>query len=536
MAQAVKRESGSEMESGADQMMRAALDSGINVCFANPGTTEMNLVAALDGLPEIRAVLCLQRARSPVLTLVGQMATWHQEADPVLAMDITALAKTVSGLEAAGRICAASGAVMLCEGAFARLDRGCGHPCPSRLPYFPQEAKAELDKYDMLVIVGSRPPVANFGYKDGLSILVGLPEDKVWEVDAIDISEAPGHSWAIQALKLLQDEVEGATGIVPLLNCNGTFCAASRPDLPAGRLNATSLCTIVAAVQPEGCIIVDESLTSGGAYYNLSKGCPPFTHLTLTGGAIGCGPPMAVGAAIAAGPNKYVINLQADGSAMYTIQALWTQAREQLNVVTIICANSSYQILKVESARQQLTNGSASRTLTDLSRPALDFVALAEGLGVPAFRTHSSTLPPIDMGDGNTFYPGALQPSGDRCANSVRRCRWDDDNDDDDGKDEAPGDLATWLVLRLVATVAVVITWLVKEVARLLQEFAVTACDLVACGWTSVAHPRIEQLDLVSGGSRGDLAQIVAFALLVLASPRALDVSFNSGRESNTVP
>ena len=111
---------------------------------------------------------------------------------------------------------------------------------------------------------------------------------------------------------------------------------------------------VVAALQPEGAIVVDESLTSGNAYWDASRGCPRFSHLTLTGGAIGCGPPLSVGAAIAC-PDRQVINLQADGSAMYSLQALWTQAREKLNVLTVVCANRTYAILKVEMAKQRIT-------------------------------------------------------------------------------------------------------------------------------------------------------------------------------------
>ena len=145
-----------------------------------------------------------------------------------------------------------------------------------------------------------------------------------------------------------------ASSITPLVNCRGSFCSSDRPKIPSGRLTASALCQIVAALQPAEAIIVDESLTSGNSYWDHSKGCPPFSHLTLTGGAIGCGPPLAVGTALAC-PERKVINLQADGSCMYSIQALWTQAREKLDVVNIICANRTYAILKVEMAKQRIT-------------------------------------------------------------------------------------------------------------------------------------------------------------------------------------
>jgi acetolactate synthase I/II/III large subunit len=127
------------------------------------------------------------------------------------------------------------------------------------------------------------------------------------------------------------------------------------PQTPnAGKLTPPALCAIVATLQPEGAVVVDESLTSGTSYFEASQGCPPFSHLTLTGGAIGCGPPVAAGAAIAC-PGRPIISLQADGSAMYSLQALWTQSREGLHVVTVVCANHSYAILKVEISKQRIT-------------------------------------------------------------------------------------------------------------------------------------------------------------------------------------
>lgn len=132
--------------------------------------------------------------------------------------------------------------------------------------------------------------------------------------------------------------------------------------------------------QPADAIIVDESITSGTAYWDLSHAAPPFTHLTLTGGAIGCGPPLALGAALAA-PHRHVINLQADGSAAYTLQALWTQAKERARVLTIVCVNNAYHILRVEQHKQGVMG--CQGAMTDLSHPCINWVALAEGFGVP---------------------------------------------------------------------------------------------------------------------------------------------------------
>lgn len=254
----------------------------------------------------------------------------------------------------AGRIVTATGAALFCENAFARLDRGAGLPAVQRLPYFPQDAAAALAKYECLVLVDVRRPVANFGYDGGTSQLVQQADSQIWELDAAAVDVAA-------ALHILSKEVGGGT-VEPLKNCRGMFCSPVRPEMPCGKLNATSLCHIVAALQPAGAIIVDESLTSGNAYWEASRGCPPFSHLTLTGGAIGCGPPLAVGAAVAC-VTRPVINLQADGSGMYSIQALWTRAREGLHVVTIVCANRTYAILKVEMAKQRIAPRYVSEAL-----------------------------------------------------------------------------------------------------------------------------------------------------------------------------
>jgi acetolactate synthase I/II/III large subunit len=285
-------------------------------------------------------------------------------------------------LHHAGRAAAALGATLFCENAFTRLDRGAGLPVPRRLPYFPQDAEAAFGQFDVLVLADARRPVANFGYEGGPSQLINLVDRNVWELDSSDV-------YIPEALRLLSEAV-GGSNISPLINCGGLFRPLSRPSIPRGRLNATSMCQIIAALQPEGAIIVDESLTSGNAYWDASHGCPSFSHMTLTGGAIGCGPPLALGAAIAC-PNRIVINIQADGSAMYSLQALWTQAREKLRVITVICANRSYAILKVEMAKQKISpsNGPAARALTELGTPPIDWVALAAGMGVAGVRVET---------------------------------------------------------------------------------------------------------------------------------------------------
>lgn len=267
---------------------------------------------------------------------------------------------------------------MFCENAFPRIDRGVGRPKVQRLAYFPQDAVRELSKFEMVVCVDAKPPVAMFGYDGGPTDILKLPEDNIWEID-FEVAAA---------VALLSKEV-GGSGVVPGRNCMGCFhTAPARPAMPApdSKLSPPALCNIIAHLQPENAIIVDESLTSGGHYFKASENCPPFAHLTLTGGAIGCGPPMAVGAAVAC-PGRRVINFQADGSGLYSAQALWTQARENLDVVTVVCNNSTYAILKIELTKQGLGNkagGANAKRLTELGSPKIDWVALGRGYGVPS--------------------------------------------------------------------------------------------------------------------------------------------------------
>jgi acetolactate synthase-1/2/3 large subunit len=160
--------------------------------------------------------------------------------------------------------------------------------------------------------------------------------------------------------------------------------------LPSGSLTAGTLGQALAALQPEGAIVVDEGATSGLAYYALSAGAPAHDYLALTGGAIGQGLPSAVGAALAC-PDRKVIAFQADGSGMYTLQSLWTCARESLDVIVVVAANRAYRILQVELARAGIAEpGAHARALTDLSHPALDWVALARGMGVPGSRADTA--------------------------------------------------------------------------------------------------------------------------------------------------
>lgn len=280
------------------------------------------------------------------------------------------------GLRAARRIADATGATLLAEVFPTRLERGAGRPPIDRLPYLPEFAMVALGRLDHLVVVDADRPASFFAYPESPSDLV--PEGCTVEV------LADGHHDVVGSLLALAEDVGAATAPHAL-------APASRPEVPRGTLTAEKVCQVVGALLPEGAIISDEAQTSGVALPQHTAGAPPHDLLTLTGGAIGQGLPVAVGAAIAC-PDRPVLALQADGSAMYTIQALWTMAREELDVTVVLLNNQSYAILNVELARVGVRDtGEKAREQLDLSRPGLDFVSLAEGMGVPAVRVDGAT-------------------------------------------------------------------------------------------------------------------------------------------------
>jgi acetolactate synthase-1/2/3 large subunit len=489
---------------GAEALIRTAAAAGVEVCFANPGTTEMHLVAALDAAPGVRAVLALfegvvtgaadgyarlagkpamtlthlgpgfangianlhnaRRASSPVVNVIGDQATWHLAADAPLTSDIESLARPVSrwvrktataaalpgdtadaiaaaragaggvatlivpadcawgespgpaaprraegrgsvtsavvdavaralrsekpalillggdaltrrGQVAAARIAAKTRARVFLNTFPACVERGAGLPPFAKFPYFPEQGVELLANVGELVLAGAVEPVAFFGYPK-------LPSRLAPEGCRISVLASPDQE-AGAALEALADSL----GAKP-----DDGIRATRESFPEanGKLNSETLGRTLARLQPEGAIVVDEAATSGAQWFSLAAGAAPHTVLSLTGGAIGQGLPNAVGAAIAR-PDRRVIAFQADGSSMYTIQSLWTMARENLDVTVVICANRQYRILKVELARADITQpGPAARALTDLAPPALDFVSLAKGLGVPAERVETA--------------------------------------------------------------------------------------------------------------------------------------------------
>ncbi|MFD8497889.1 acetolactate synthase large subunit [Amycolatopsis sp. NPDC059657] len=484
---------------GAQSLLRTLVDAGVEVCFANPGTSEMHFVAALDSVPEMRGVLALfegavtgaadgyariagkpaatllhlgpglangmanlhnaRRAHTPVVNVVGDHATYHKQYDAPLESDIEGLARTLNGwyresaktaevgadaaaavaaaqdapgriatlvlpadvswgdggaaaspvasrapktvavstidavaavlrsgdpvafliggkgcheagLLAVSRISAATGAKAFIETFPARLERGAGLPSIDRLGYLAEQAMYQLDGVKHLIVAGTKPPISFFAYPGKPSELT--PSDaKVHVLAAID-EDIPA---ALEALASLV-----AADTEPVLR------QANRPALPSGPLTAQNWVDVIGALLPEHAIIADESNTSGLLLPAATAGAPRHDHLTLTGGAIGFGIPVATGAAVAA-PGRPVISLQADGSALYTISALWTQARENLDVTTVILNNRAYAILKMELQRVGAeASGPKALDLLDLSRPDMDFVKIAEGMGVPATR------------------------------------------------------------------------------------------------------------------------------------------------------
>ena len=302
-----------------------------------------------------------------------------------------------AGLLAAGRLAEGTGARLLGETFPARLERGAGLPPLERLAYPPEFAAAQLKDARQLILVGAAAPVSFFAYPD-------LPGSLVPPGCQVHVLAGPGDDApaALEALAGL-----AAPQARPRLQ------PPQRPGLPAGELTAENAAAVIGALLPEGAIVSDEANTSGLWLPSATAGAPPHDWLTLTGGAIGQGLPLATGAAIAC-PDRPVLALESDGSAMYTISALWTQARERLNVTTVIFSNRRYAILGMELRRAMAASpldsgpggpgaeaaragqppvpgpGAAALSMLDLSRPGLDFTALAAGLGVPASRAQTA--------------------------------------------------------------------------------------------------------------------------------------------------
>ena len=278
------------------------------------------------------------------------------------------------GLVAAGRIAASTGAKLLSPYPFARMERGAGAPPVERVPYVREQAVELLKEFRQLILVGASAPVAYFAHPGNNSVLTSQECE-------IHTLASPGEDYA-GALDALAAALSASTA-QPLVE------KSERPPVPSGDISLAGIAVAVAALLPESAIVVDESMTSGRRMMAATKGSPPHDWLANTGGSIGIAMPLAVGAAVAC-PSRRVLCLTADGSGMYTPQALWTMARESLNVTTVVFANREYAVLKREFANLGLGDpGPCARDLFGIGRPALDLVSLAKGMGVPGTRVNS---------------------------------------------------------------------------------------------------------------------------------------------------
>lgn len=485
---------------GAESLARTLVDAGVEVCFANPGTSELHFVSALGRVEGMRSVLGLfegvvtgaadgyarvaekpaatllhlgpglanglanihnaRRANSPMVNVVGDHATYHMRHDAPLTTDVEAVARpfsdwirsssspdsvardaaeavaaatappgriatlilpadvswnpadgpaeplpvearaevrpgAVSGvaralrsgepavlfvggpgvrgraLDLAGRISAGTGARLVSQTHNARTERGAGRVAPEGLPYPVDAALKTFAGTRHLVLIGAKAPVGFFAYP-------GRPGELSPPDCEIHTLAAPDED-VLGALAALADEL-GVSGTISKVQEYGPS------DVPGGAVTVEGAAAAVGARLPEGAIVVDEALTASATFFSGTRAARPHDWLDVTGGAIGMGLPVATGAAVAS-PDRKVLCLQADGSAMYTLQALWTQARENLDVTTVILNNRSYAILKWELGNVGIDDpGPGIPNLTDLDRPPLDWTSLARGMGVEAER------------------------------------------------------------------------------------------------------------------------------------------------------
>lgn len=484
---------------GARSLVDTLLASGVDTCFANPGTSEMHFVAALDQSAGMRCVLGLQenvvtgmadgywrlagkpactllhcgpglanglgnlhnarRARSGVVNIVGDQATWHRPHDAPLTADTEGLARTVSawvrtssragdvgrdaaaavqaartapgqvatlilpsdaswdeggmvapplpvpqppavdgfaienaarvlrdgrkvllllagravlaeGQALAWRIAQATGATLMADYVNSHLARGRGRLQLERVPYNTDLAMEALARFDQIVLVGAKPPVAFFAYP-------GKPSTQYPAQAQLHVLSRPEQD-GIAALRALAELLRAPEAVLP--------DPGARPEAAAGAPSPDRLAQTLAALMPENAIVSDESISYGRGFYRHTHAAPAHDWLHLAGGAIGDGLPVATGAAIGSGGQRRVISLQADGSAMYSLQALWTQAREGLPCTTILLNNGKYNILIGEYKGVGATPGPTAMQMLDLGQPGLQWVKLAEGMGVEAAR------------------------------------------------------------------------------------------------------------------------------------------------------
>jgi acetolactate synthase-1/2/3 large subunit len=278
-------------------------------------------------------------------------------------------------LRAVGRLASHAGVRIFMDRYAPRLACGRGRFTPTRVPYFPEAALPLLADLEHLILVESQAPVTFFGYPDSPSYL--LPEDCKVTVLAERTENGTG------ALEALVEECGAGRAVI------AETSSSPAPAPPDGPLTAKTIGAVVAALLPESAIVSDEMISVGGEVLPYLIGAAPHDQLPVTGGSIGQGIPVALGAAMAC-PERKVVALQADGSAMYTLQSLWTIARENLDVVTVIFANRRYRILDVEMRRTGANGyGERANRMIDIGRPDLDWVKLSTGMGVAATRATS---------------------------------------------------------------------------------------------------------------------------------------------------
>lgn len=314
-----------------------------------------------------------KRERVPQARIQEAAAALKRARRPVIFLDSVGLREPA--LDQAGRVAAASHARLMCPMFYPRLRRGAGVVSVQRVPYFPEQAAEALADADCLLLAGAKPPVNFFLYPDQASaplppsaatVLLAAPEEEVAD-----------------ALAALADALSAPRE--PALRQ-----PAARTPSPRGTLDPATVGAAIAAHLPEEAILVDEGVTSGFAAQQLTAGAPPHDSLQITGGAVGAALSLAVGTAVAC-PARKVVCLHGDGGAISAVQALWTMAREDLDVTTVIYANRAYRILTYEFARLGMESVSGrAQALFDLSRPALDWIKIAEGLGVEASRAETA--------------------------------------------------------------------------------------------------------------------------------------------------
>ncbi|MFZ0640155.1 MAG: acetolactate synthase large subunit [Candidatus Acidiferrales bacterium] len=290
------------------------------------------------------------------------------------ALLLTGNALYGKGLVTAGRIAADTNVKLLAPYPFARVERGAGAVILERIPYSPDQAVELLKEFRQLILVGARPPVAYFAHPGRDSVFTS-PDCEIFTL------ARPGEDY-VGALEALAEALSAGTR-QPLTE------KPERPTAPSGTVSLPGLAATVASILPENAIVVDESMTSGRGMMAAAKGAPPHDWLACTGGSIGIAMPLAVGAAVAC-PTRRVLCLTDDGSGMYTAQALWTMAREGLNVTTVVFANRAYSVLKREFLGLGVGEpGPRAADMFDIGRPDLDWVSLAKGMGVPGIRVDS---------------------------------------------------------------------------------------------------------------------------------------------------